>query len=83
MLKADLERFEIEDDGIVLCPTIRDFLQRHVEPSDEALAQGQALLADNRRRAALMAEIESGDSLVRPRAARGGLAPSVWRCRCR
>ena len=62
VLKADLERFEIEDDGIVLCPTIRDFLQRHVEPSDEALAQGQALLSDDRRRAALMAEIESAIS---------------------
>jgi hypothetical protein len=59
VLKADLVRFGIEPGAVVLCPTIRDFLQRHVAPSDEALAQGQALLSDDRRRAALIAEIES------------------------
>jgi len=58
VLKADMEEYGLEEDAIVLCQTIRDFLQRHVEPNVEAIAQARALLADQQRRAALVSEIE-------------------------
>lgn len=57
-LKGDLAEVGLDEDAVVICPTIRDFLQLHVEPDLEVAAQGEALLSDARRRELLRADIE-------------------------